>query len=458
MNTWLSLLPPLIAIVLAIRTRQVLLSLLTGIFSGSLILHHFSIYPAFVGTVEIVVKVIADPDNARMLLFSLMIGSVVLLVQRSGGVDGFVAIVSRPRLVDSPRKAGLLATLIGAGLFLEGSMSILTVGTVAKPLFRKFRLSREKLAYIADSTAAPAKVLIPLNGWGAFLMMHMKQAGVGHPFVLLMDSMPFFFYPMSAFLLTLAAIHVPWNLGPMKEAEKKAKERTEPEEPAPGKVQRKKREALYFLIPILTLVGSLFTFMNVTGNGNITAGDGSKSILYSIFVTLAVSYVLYRSRNVFNTETFIRICLEGMNHLLEVVMILALAFAINAVCRELKTGIYAAGILSAHLPQAVVPALIFLISALISFATGTSWGTFAIMLSIGVPMAVSLGLPLPVIAGAVVSGGVWGDHCSPISDTTVLAALASGCPLMDHVKTQMPYALLGGLISVVLFLFIGFLL
>lgn len=454
MNTGLSLIPPFIAIFLAITTRQVVLSLLLGVFAGEFILSGYHFFDGFIGTIELIVRVIADPDNARMLLFSLMIGSLVSLVQESGGVNGFVHWVTRKKLVNSARKAGLLANAIGTLLFLEGSMSILTTGTVSKPLFKKFRLSREKLAYIADSTAAPAKVLIPLNGWGAYLMMHFKQGGMDQPFVLLMQALPFFFYPIAAYGLTLLAILIPFNFGPMKKAEDDAQK-------SEALLQTEKetgvtRSAIYFLIPVLVLVTALFSFMIMTGNGSLIAGDGSKSILYSIFVTLILSYLLYRSNGVFKTERFVRISIDGMNHLLEVVIILALAFAMNGVCKELRTGVYAAGLLGNHVPHFLIPFLVFIISALISFATGTSWGTFAIMLSIGIPMARSLNLPMPLIVGSIISGGVWGDHCSPISDTTVLSALASDCPLMDHVRTQMPYALLGGFFAAILYLVAGF--
>ena len=457
MNSWLSLVPPFIAIVLAIRTRQVVLSLTAGIFSGVWILGGINPLPAFTGTIELLVSTLARPDNARMLLFSLLIGSVVFLVQRSGGVEGFVRALTQRGLVDSPSRAGLLAMLTGTGLFLEGSMSILAAGTVGKPFFRRFRMSREKLAYIADATAAPAKVLIPLNGWGAYLTGILTQLEVPRPFHLLMSAMPFFFYPIAGLILVSLCVLCGWHWGPLKEAEERSAVSCQSLEDE-GAQPVKERRAVYFILPLALLVASLIGFMFWTGHGDLTAGDGTRSILYGIFVTLAFCYPFYRISGVYDTAGYMKAVMDGMSHLLEVVMILALAFAMNAVCRELKTGLFCARLMAGNLPVFLVPVLLFLTSALISFATGTSWGTFAIMLGIAVPLAGTLGLSLPLAVGAVVSGGVWGDHCSPISDTTVLASLASGCDLMAHVRTQLPYALLGGGLAALAFLAAGVLL
>ncbi len=452
MNTWLSLLPPVVAIALAIRTRQVLLSLFFGIFSGALILAGGRPLAAFTGAFELLVGVLADPGNLRILLFSLLIGSVVMLLERSGGVDGFVSLVSHTRWVDSPRKAQFLTTLMGAVLFIEGSISILVTGTVARPLFEKFRLSREKLAYLADSTCAPLKVLIPLNGWGAFLLAQFHQAGIEKPAALLAASLPFFFYPLAAFVLTLLVILFCLDFGPMQKAEAAAQRATPP---FPEEEGKQRGQAVLFIVPIAVLVISLFAFMAWTGGGRLLEGDGSRSILYAIGVTLAAAWPLYRFRAGMKTAVFMQAVVDGMRHLLEVVAILALAFGINQVCRELGTGRYAAGLLSLHLPVFLVPCLLFVLSAAIAFATGTSWGTFAIMLGIAIPLAGEMGIALPLAVGAVVSGGVWGDHSSPVSDTTVLAALASDCPLLQHFRTQLPYALAAGGFSALLFLIAG---
>jgi len=456
MNTWLSLIPPLTAIILAIWTRRVIPSLLIGVVSGALIIQNFSPIACITETLTILFDVVSDPGNARMLTFSLLIGSIVFLVERSGGVNGFVALVTHKNFIDTKKKAGFFTILVGAVLFIEGSISILTTGTVARPLFRKFKISREKLAYLADSTCAPIAVLIPINGWGAYLMTQFHNQDIKEPVALLVQAMPYFIYPIVAVILTCVAVAWNLNLGPMKAAEGRGYVDDEvDEEPV---IKEHPRQSLDFIVPVLSLIFSLFVFMMITGKGSLIAGDGSKSILYGILTALGVSYVFYRSRGVMRTGEFIKISFQGMRHLLGVVVILALAFSMNAVCKKLQTGFYVSGILGENLPAFVIPAMIFVISAFIAFATGTSWGTFAIMLSVGIPVALHLDLNLPLVVGAIVSGGVWGDHCSPVSDTTVLASLASDCPLIDHVRTQLPYALLGGVISILLYLCAGSLL
>ena len=453
MNGFLSLLPPVAAIVLAFATRQVVLSLLFGLFAGTLVLSGFSPYGAFTGLWDTLIRTVSDTDNASLLLFSLLIGALVRLVQDSGGVSGFVRMLTEKNRIDSPLKAKLAAAFLGMTLFIEGSISILTVGTVMKPLFRKFRIAAEKLAYLADSTCAPVAVLLPLNGWGAYLVTQLKAQGVEDPVSVLLSGMPFFFYPVFALLLVFLTTLTGRDFGSMKNAEKAALSQKSDDDSLSSSASG--AGAWAFLLPMVVLVGGLFFFMKVTGNGSIREGDGACSVLNATAAAVCVTFILYRLSGVMKTADMMRSSMEGMQHLLEVVMILALALSINSVCRELKTGIYVAGWIGPDIPLFLLPALIFVLSAAIAFATGTSWGTFAIMLGIAIPLASQLGLEVPLVLGAVVSGGVWGDHASPVSDTTVLSSLASDCDHIRHVRTQLPYAMIAGGASILAFLIAG---
>ncbi len=450
-----SIIPPLVAIGLAFLTRRVLTSLFLGLVTGALILHRGQVIPGLLGTLQVLTDVVRDGDNVRILLFSILIGAVMDLVNRSGGVQGFVNILAQPGRVDSKRKAGILTTILGSLLFIEGSLQVVITAMVANPLFRPYRTARAKIAFLVDATCAPMKVLIPLNGWGAYLITQMHQNNVAEPAGVLVRALPFFFYPILIHLLCWWVVLTGKDWGPMKAAEANAHEDFWQHEAEKSTVSAQ-ASARDFLIPLALLVSCLFIFMTWTGQGRILSGDGARSILYAILITLGFMFFYYGARKVVMPAAFFKGCFTGMRHLLDIVFILWLAFGINMVCRELQTGVFIGSLLQTNVMPQLIPVLIYLLSCFVSFATGTSWGTFAIMLAIAIPVAQTLGLPLPLMVGAVVSGGVWGDQTSPISDTTVLSALATDCPLMDHVRTQFPYALAAALIAFVLFLAWGF--
>lgn len=453
MNTWLSLVPPLLAIATSLITKQVIFSLSLGVFVGALVLTKFSLFESFILTMERLVLVVSNPDTVKILLFSLLIGAVVALLEKSGAMSGFLEMVTKRKWINTKRKAQGFTVALGSLLFLEGSMSILTVGTVAKPFFKKLKLSKEKLAYLCDSTCAPVAVLIPLNGWGAYLLTQLKLGGVASPLETLLQAIPFFIYPAVAYFITLLVTFIAFDIKPMKTMSHEASYGVAETSDEPGRGQA--INPFFFIAPMITLVGSLFGFMIYTGRGEILMGDGAASLLFSIVLTLILMFFLYTSSGKMSLVRFFDISLDGMKRLLDIVVILVFAFLINDICRELQTGVFLSSWIGPQLSLWAVPCVIFIVSALMAFATGTSWGTFAIMLSVALPLATELQLSIPLILGAVVSGGVWGDHCSPISDTTVLSALAADCELMDHVRTQLPYAMIGGIVTGISFLILG---
>jgi tetracycline resistance efflux pump len=487
---FLSLLPALLAILLAIRTKQVFLSLLLGVWIGRLILANWNPLQGSLDTVQALVAVFQDAGNTRTILFCALVGALLLFMQRSGGVQGFVVLLERWMLQAQKRGPNghrtlvqLLAWLTGVLLFVETSISSLTVGTLFRPAFDQVGISREKLAYIADSSSAPSSILIPINAWGAYIMGLLAAAGHAAPLELMLRAMPYNFYPMLALAIVLVVIFSRRDIGPMAAAERRVRETGELLEPnaqpmvSEELTQVEAKEgvvprAFNMLLPLGIMVGMMPVMLAYTGweaaleaqpNASSRAlffsalgqGSGSTSVLVAVLTAIAIAMLSYRVQGIFRLRESTDMVMKGIAGLLPLALLMMLAFAISAVCRNLQTGQYVAELSSQWLSPALLPALVFLISCFIAFATGTSWGTFAIMLSIALPMAESLQAPLPLILAAVLGGGVFGDHCSPISDTSIISSMAAATDHIDHVRTQLPYALIGGGITAVMYLLLG---
>jgi Na+/H+ antiporter NhaC len=464
---FLSLVPPLLAIALAIISRQVYPALLLGIWSGWLILSGNPLTAAG-DTLEAIAGVVSDSGNAKLILFSLAIGAVITLTQRSGGVEGFVQALQRIGVGKTRRSAGFMAAIVGTVVFIESNITSLVTGTVARPLFDRLRISRAKLAYICDSTSAPICILVGANAWGAYVIGLLGAQEVENPVGAFVAAIPFNFYAILALVLVYMVVALDWNVGPMRteEAETAALGKTASEGPSmpaeedslldvpikPGAPPR----AINMILPVLTLVVMMVVGLLITGEGDLLKGDGNTSVFWAISATILLMIVLYRAQRILSVEEGTRYALRGFSGLVPLVVVLVMAIALGATCNVLGTGLYVASVVERLLSPALVPALLFLAGALVSFSTGTSWGTFAIMIPIGVPMVDVVGLSLPLVLGAMLSGGIFGDHCSPISDTTIVASLASACDHITHVRTQLPYALMAGGGATALFLISGF--
>jgi len=372
------------------------------------------------------------------------------LLQKSGGIDGFVSYMShQTTLVRSGRSALLLSYIIGVVIFIESSITSLIAGAVGRPLCDKYNIPHAKLAFVCDSTSAPISSLIVLNGWGALLLgliaTQISQGTLqGDGVDILLNAVAHNFYAMSALLVTFVAIWFDINIGAMKRA-KPAKELAHLSTISTV-------TPLYMLLPIIAMIASVFLFLYATGGGNILKGSGSSAIFYTMLTTLLFMYLLYVPKKVMSAKEYGVTAFRGAKKLFPIAFILLLAFAIGKVTNELRTGEYLATLLNGNITVLLLPALIFLLSGVISFSTGTSWGTFSIMVPIAVPLAVSMDADIALAIGAVISGGVFGDHCSPISDTTIISSLASECDVIEHVQTQLPYALLSGVIALILFI------
>jgi tetracycline resistance efflux pump len=463
--TWVSLLPPLLAIVLAIASRQVYLSLATGIWAGWTILSGWNPARGLAGAIDGTVTVLGDPGNARVILFTMAIGSLIATVEASGGVRGFVDRLEHGNWVNSPVRAQALAYMIGILIFIESNITVLVAGAIGRPLFDRYKVSREKLAYIVDSTSAPVCIVIPLNAWGAYVLGILGNLGVDRPLTVFLESIPLNFYALGAILMTGITIFANVNIGPMKAAEERTRRGqllnegavplVDTDVLAPPPNDRIPRRARNMFLPIAAMVAMMPVGLFVTGGGDPRAGNGSTSVLWAVLFGLFVSWVMMVWQKAFTVDELVRLALKGAGGLVNMALVLLLALSLAAVTNQLGTGAYVARVTSGVLPPVLFLPVVFLVAAFVAFSTGTSWGTFAIMLPIAVPVATTLGHPVAPFVAAALSGGVFGDHASPISDTTIISSMASATDHIDHVRTQLPYALLVAGVAAVAFAIVG---
>jgi len=421
---------------------------------GLLILNNFSFLDSIVDVFSLFTSLLSQAWILKTLAFAILVGSVMELLQRSGSIDAFVNYMTQKYdFVNSPRKALLVSYIIGIVIFIESSITSLIAGAVGRPLCDRVGVPHEKLAFVCDSTSAPVSSLLVLNGWGALLLGLIAtqiDEGIiqGDSVTILIESVLYNFYAMSALVVTFLAIWFNIDLGAMKHAKARVSQ-TET-------VKTSNANILYMLTPIVVMILGVFTFLYLTGDGNILKGSGSSAIFYTMLTTLVFMFILYIPTKRIDIKEFMSASFIGAKKLFPIALVLLFAFAIGKVTTELKTGLYLASLANETLSVYLLAAVIFGLSALISFSTGTSWGTFSIMIPVALPMAVGVDANIALAIGAVISGGVFGDHCSPISDTTIISSLAADCDVVEHVKTQLPYALLSGFIALILFVAFSF--
>ena len=402
-----------------------------------------SIYLLFTGLLreEWILKTVA---------FVVMAGSIMALVERSGGVNGFVEyVLEKKQFVRSERSALMLSYILGLLIFVETSITALVSGAVGKPLCDRYKIPRAKLAFVCDSTSAPLGSLIVFNGYGALLLgLIQTQISLGYITAnateVLIASLLHNFYAMLALLMSFLFIYFSLDFGAMKKAIYK-----------PSAVTQREKivsSMYYMVLPMALMVLLVFIFLYISGNGNILQGSGSSAIFYTMLTTLIFTFFYYVFTHNMSSKVWFQTAYKGGRSFLSISFLLVFAFGLGDVTGDLHTGEYLASLASQSVAPYLLAALIFLLSSLISFSTGTSWGTFSIMIPIAVPMAFAMDANIALVIGAVVSGGIFGDHCSPISDTTIISSMAADCELVEHVKTQLPYAFISGTIAFALFI------
>jgi Na+/H+ antiporter NhaC len=481
---WTSILPPLVAIVLALLTRQIIPSLIVGVWLGAWLLEGMSVTglgTSLLDTVGVhIVEALADPDHVMIIVFTLMIGGMVGIIRRNGGTDGIVKNITR--WTSTSRRGQVATGGLGVAVFFDDYANSLVVGNTMRPITDRLLISREKLAYIVDSTAAPVATIGIFTTWIGFQVGLIGDAvgtiGVeGTGFSVFLESLKYAFYPVLAVLFVFAIAATGRDFGPMMHAERRARGTGEvlregshlggsdalagelqPEEETPKRL-------VNAVVPIVVLVGVTLVGLVVTGEGDniievMGDGDAFSALLWGSLLAVIVAGVMSLGQRILTLGQTIDAWFSGLKSVLYVVIILTIAWALSSLTEQLGTAEYLAGALGEAIPAGLLPAILFVLAAAVAFATGTSWGTMGILTPLAIPLAwavlqaqgdaVPTGHPILFASVAtVLAGAVWGDHCSPISDTTVISSLASQCDVVDHVRTQLPYALYVGAVATV---------
>ncbi|BFM07946.1 Na+/H+ antiporter NhaC family protein [Halioxenophilus aromaticivorans] len=445
---WLVATPPVVAILVAVKTRNVYWALGLAILLSESIMVGFNPLLGGLEGINRAVAVFASPGNTRVLLFCLLIGAVIAYMRDSGGVTAMVERLKSTGFVRSQRRAAFVPALTGCAIFIETNVSLFTAGILGRPLYDSYKLSRERLAYIIDSTSSPVSVLVLLNGWGAYALGLLEPYGFESPVATLAGTIPWNLYAIFTLFGVFFTVATGKVIGPMRRADSRIE--------APSESVAEATRSMYMWLPFSVMVVSGLGFMWWTGQGNIMSGSGSQSILWAICLALAVAYVLLLVTKRFTAAELQARGFAGIGEMVAPVTVLFLSIALGDSLRALGTGAYLASLTEALVMPALLPALIFIIAALTAFMSGTSWGTYGIIIPIAMPLALAVGIPPSLMLAAVLGGGVAGDHCSPISDTTIIASLAAGCDHVEHVKTQLPYALIAAGFTIVGYLAAGF--
>ncbi len=461
----LSVLPPALSIVLAMYTRNIIFSLAIGSFSGALILANFNPFAAFPELLENHAFVqISSGSNAQVLIVMLSIGGFIHMLDKSGGSRAFASVMVK--FISNPVKAQLAASATGLSVFFTDSGNALIVGPLFKPVFRQLQICREKLAYIVDTTASPVSILVPFIGWGVYAMgliegEFLEIGRLESSFDAFVAAIPFQFYSLFAIIMVPLVAISGYEFGPMARAELRAQAGNDIIDDSGSEVSEDmshpKAKAIFVWLPLLVMVGVLFYLLVPLGFPlNSVPSLAFRGALSSAYFFSAISLIsLMMIYGVKSFKESMTIYFSGVSKMTSVLIILVLAWSLSAIGKNLGTPEYIISLAEGNFAPFLVPMVAFLFGAVMSFATGSSWGTYAIMMPLIIAVANALGAPMHVCIGAVLSGGMFGDHCSPISDTTILSASGAGCSQFDHVKTQLPYELLNGSVCVVSYIVAG---
>ncbi len=457
---FLSIIPPVLTIVMALVTKNVFISLIMGLIVGNTIINNGNVIASLTTSIDNLVDVFQSRSNVKIIFAMLLIGALMHVVEKSGGINGFVRYMTgKAGLVKSKRAANLFTWLIGIVVFTSGTLSVLITGAIGRPISKSMKVSPEKTAFIVHSTGTPWSVILPLGAWGPYMIGLLEAQKVSNPTSTMIHAIPLNFYcVLSVFaVLTIVILDKDFFKG-MKQAEALSLElhsNLAEDDDLENINTFNKGKSRYLIAPIVIMITSIISFMFISGHGNITKGDGYGSLLWGVLLAITISGMIYLKDKVFSFSDFIDELFIGIGHIIPVTSILVLAFALGALVSTLGTGAVVAGLFSKILSPALLAALLFIMTCIISFATGTSVGTMAVMVPIGVSMALALGANVTLVAAAIFGGSVFGDNCSPISDSTILTCSTTDCDVVSHVKTQIPYTLTFGAISTVLYAVLG---
>ncbi|MBQ9844575.1 MAG: sodium:proton exchanger [Oscillospiraceae bacterium] len=456
----LSIVPIIVTIGMVLWTKNVILSLFTGVFSGAFIVCGYSPIDALQSTIgDYIIPRLLDSYNAGIMVLLVFIGGFVTLLEKSGGAHAFAAAVAK--FVNTRCKTQLAAWLGGIIIFFSELGTPMIVGPIFNPSFRKMRISKEKMAWILDTTSSPVCVLLPFFGWGATVMgilaVEFEALGITNltDWSAFCQAIPYQIYPILCLIMVPLVAFSGREFSAMAKAEQNARKGIF--SPAAGEEKfapvtvNKTVSPLVVIIPLIVMLSVFFALLVPLGFPTSAVPGGKMRIaLISSYLLAAVTMIiLMKIYKVMDISEGIKTYIKGCNKLFDCIMLLVLAWGLSTVDGVLGTSEFIVQIARDTIPVWSVPAIIFIIAAIMSFATGTSWGTYAIVLPIAVPMAHHLGVDMIVTIGAVLSGGLFGDHCSPVSDTTILSSIGAECELMNHTWTQLPYAMLVAGVSLI---------
>jgi Na+/H+ antiporter NhaC len=494
---WMSIIPPLFAILLALLVRQVLIALFVGIWIGTILIYDYNPFAGFLYTVTDYIAIAAvDPNKMAIIVFTLTLGGMVGVISKMGGMQGIVDRVTQQ--ASSSRRGQIFTWLMGVFIFFDDYTNTLIVGNTMRPLTDKLRISREKLAYLVDSTAAPVANIAIISTWIGFeiglIGNSFESLGItDNPYLVFLQTIPYNFYPIFALIIGLTIAVTGRDFGPMFQAERRSYQTGQVLAPNATPVSSLDSNEIIadketvkrwyngfipiFVVILTTLLGLWLTGYSSLKNSNIDLSslgffqyaslvigesDSYAVLMWSSLLGSITAIILARGQKLLSLDKTMLAWIGGAKAMLLAALILTMAWSIGNICQDLNTAAFIIQVTEGFLSPYFIPLLSFLIAALISFATGTSWGVMAILMPIVIPIAHLVpqtdpaitqfqqqGILLSTIA-SVLAGATFGDHCSPISDTTIMSSMASGADHIDHVKTQIPYALLGGTLSMVI--------
>ena len=464
--TFVSLLPPIIAIVLALITKEVYMSLFIGILSGSLIYTMFNPVQTVTKTFDTIIAKLADGWNVGIIIFLVILGIMVSFINKAGGSAAYGEWAAKK--IKGRTGASLATFALGAMIFVDDYFNCLTVGSVMRPVTDKSKISRAKLAYLIDATAAPICIIAPISSWAAAVT---SVAPEGEGLSLFMKSIPYNFYALLTIVMIITISLMKFDYGPMKKHELNAlngdlfttgKEENEAEA-AP--VSTKKGRVLDLILPVVVLIISCIIGMIYTGGffdgvDFITAFsdcDASVGLVLGSFIALAFTFIYYLVTRRLTFKELTASFTEGFRAMVPAIMILTFAWTLSGITMDLGAKVFVAEFVRGNAAGLtwLLPAIVFVIAIGLAFSTGTSWGTFGILLPIVCAVFPGGGELMIISISACLAGAVCGDHCSPISDTTIMASAGAQCNHINHVSTQLPYALTVAAVSFVTFLLAG---
>jgi Na+/H+ antiporter NhaC len=484
-GSWVAILPPLLTIAVALTIKRVIPALFVGIWLGAWAINDFGItgiWSGFLDTFQVyVANALSNPDNAAIVLFSMMVGGMVGIITRNGGMQGIVNHIVA--WADSARHACIATATLGVAIFFDDYANTLVVGNTMRPVTDSMRISRAKLAYIVDSTAAPVACIAVVTTWigyeiGLIGDSLSKMDGLDtDAYLLFLNTLPYSFYPIMAIAFVFMVSASGRDFGPMLESERRAREQgsenaeVKPEKAQEGEtlkpVKGKPQRAFNAYIPVLVLVIGVVVGLYVTGlegaadivnpslKDIIGKADSYKALMWASLSSVMAAALLSIGQKILTLDKVVNAWFHGLSAMMMAMIILILAWSLGEITDTLKTAEFLTGVLGGSLPTFTMPAIVFVLAAVTAFATGSSWGAMGILFPLAMPLTWAVMTAQGEVGpehmhilyssiSAILAGAVWGDHCSPISDTTILSSLASGCNHIEHVRTQMPYAVTVG--------------